>query len=128
VGRRGVNEHSQRIFAANRARGNIALTVHNSGGRTRPHTVQESGALRVRFPRSSLRELEAFLINVCGGVAGGDWLAVAVSVGANAGLLATTVAAEKVYRSLGPEAKIHLKAAQESVAASRRSSARAPAS
>jgi urease accessory protein len=40
---------------------------------------------------------------------GGDHFAIDVALGANAGLTVTTAAAEKVYRSLGPDAGIDVK-------------------
>jgi urease accessory protein len=48
------------------------------------------------------------IVNTAGGVAGGDHLEVDVRVGADAHLAVTTAAAEKIYRSLGPEADVHL--------------------
>ena len=45
------------------------------------------------------------LLTTSGGIAGGDRLRIAVSVEAGAAALLTSQAAEKIYRSLGPEAR-----------------------
>ena len=96
------------VFAANRARGRIALTVAAADGTTRRSRIVEDGSLRVRFPGPTSRDLEAVIVNTGGGIAGGDRLDVSVAVGEGARLVVTTAAAEKIYRSLGPDAAIHL--------------------
>jgi urease accessory protein len=93
-------------FAANRAVSRISLAVQVSRGATRRKHVEEVGSLRVRFPTPSAADLEAVIINTAGGVAGGDRLHIAIDVSDGARLLVTSAAAEKVYRSLGPDAHI----------------------
>src|SRR5262245_63391564 len=95
-------------FAANRARGEIALSVASSGGVTRRLHVGEAGSLRVRFPGPRAADLQAVVVNTAGGIAGGDRLAVEIAVGETARLAVTTAAAEKIYRSLGPDAAVDL--------------------
>jgi urease accessory protein len=97
------------VFAANRARGRIALVVASSDSVTRPRHVAEEGSLRVRFPGARTHGLEAVTVNTAGGIAGGDHFDVAVAVEEGARLSVTTTAAEKVYRSLGPAAAIDLR-------------------
>lgn len=97
------------IFAANRARGRIALSVSASSGVTRRTHVQEKGSLRVRFPGAPGPTLEAVVVNTAGGVAGGDRFELEFKVGAGADLVVGTVAAEKIYRSDGPDAKMNIK-------------------
>lgn len=46
------------------------------------------------------------IANVAGGVVGGDRLSVSIDIGPGEALLATTQAAEKVYRSAGAEAEL----------------------
>lgn len=94
------------IFAANRAVGRIALAVAASRDATRRTRVDEAGSLRVRFLGQTSDELEAVIVNTAGGVAGGDRFDLDVVVGEGARLAVSTAAAEKVYRSLGPEATI----------------------
>ncbi|MFL5070123.1 MAG: urease accessory protein UreD [Xanthobacteraceae bacterium] len=96
------------VFAANRARGRIALTVAAADGTTHRSRIVEDGSLRVRFPGPTSPDLEAVIVNTAGGIVGGDRLDVSVAVGEGARLVVTTAAAEKIYRSLGPDAAIHL--------------------
>ncbi len=94
------------IFAANRAVGHVGLDVASSHGRTRRARVAEQGSLRVRFPGPLADDLTAVIVNTAGGIAGGDRFSLDVNVGEDARLAVTTAAAEKVYRSLGPDADI----------------------
>jgi urease accessory protein len=89
--------------------GGIVLAVRASGGVTRRSRVREDGALRVRCPGPVSGELEAVIVNTAGGVAGGDRFTVDVAVEPGARLVVTTAAAEKVYRTLAPEATIDVK-------------------
>ncbi len=65
--------------------------------------LRESGALKVRIPRGSI---EAILINTGGGIAGGDAFNVEIAAGESTRLTVTSQAAERVYRTLGPDASI----------------------
>src|SRR5260370_35137152 len=103
---RGPAPAKSDVFAANRARGSIALGVGARGSVTRRLHVREAGSLRVRFPNCDVRELEAVILNTAGGVAGGDQLTIEITVAEAAGLTVTSAAAEKIYRSRGPEATI----------------------
>src|SRR5262249_40633264 len=96
------------VFAANRARSRIELTVASADGTTRRSRVLEEGPLRVRFPGPPSGALEAVVVNTAGGIAGGDRLDIDITVGEGAHLTVTTAAAEKIYRSLDPAAAIHL--------------------
>lgn len=97
---------AEKIFAANRAEGRIALRVEADGGITRRSRLAEQGSLRVRFPGPTARELEAMLVNTAGGMAGGDRFAVEIAAGPGAGLVVGTAAAEKIYRSTGPATEV----------------------
>jgi urease accessory protein len=94
------------IFASNRAVGRLALSVKASAGASRRASVYEDGPLRVRCPGPAAPELEAVIVNTAGGVAGGDRLRLDVSVEPDAALVVTSAAAEKVYRTHGPDASI----------------------
>jgi urease accessory protein len=96
----------QDIFAANRATGHIGLTVAASGGRTRRKLVHEDGSLRVRFPNAAPEALEAVIVNTGGGMTGGDRFAIEIALEQGSSLIAGTAAAEKVYRSNGPDAEM----------------------
>jgi urease accessory protein len=94
------------IFSANRATGSIAFAVGAEAGRTRRARVQEDGSLRVRFPNATGAALEAVIVNTGGGMTGGDRFSIALTVGQGASLIAGTAAAEKIYRSTGPDAEM----------------------
>jgi urease accessory protein len=98
------------IFVGNRAVGRIAFTVAAGPGGSRRGRVHESGSLRVRFPNgNSKTALEAVIVNTGGGMTGGDRFDIDIKVGAGARLTVTTAAAEKIYRSLGPDTDIGVK-------------------
>jgi urease accessory protein len=105
------------IFAANRAMGRIALTVQARAGATRRWRLREEGALRLRCPGPAAAELEAIVVNTAGGVAGGDRFMLDVTVGPGARLVVTTAAAEKIYRTLAPDATIAVRLAVGAAAA-----------
>jgi urease accessory protein len=102
-------EDRAQVFAANRAVGRIALTAEYGRGITQRRRLHESGGLRMHFPGQRKRELEAVLINTGGGIAGGDRFDLDIAAGDKARLLVSSAAAEKVYRSLGPKARIAIK-------------------
>jgi urease accessory protein len=98
------------IFAGNRAVGKVAFTVAAGPGGSRRGRVHEAGSLRVRFPSgNSHAALEAVIVNTGGGMTGGDRFDIDIEVGAGAQLTVTTAAAEKIYRSLGPDTDIGIK-------------------
>src|ERR1700681_4451695 len=103
-------EVEQEIFAANRAEGRVLLGVTARDGVTRRTSTREDGSLRVRFPGACAGAPEAVLVNTAGGIAGGDRFGIDLDLQAGAELMVTTAAAEKIYRSLGPEAVIDVTA------------------
>lgn len=98
------------VFAANRAQGHVSLGLVARAGVTRRTTTREDGSLRVRFPGACAGAPEAVLVNTAGGIAGGDRFAVDLALDAGARLVVTTAAAEKIYRSLGPDACVDVTA------------------
>jgi urease accessory protein len=106
---RGVATAKSEIFAANRARGSVALGAEVRDGVSRCVRRHESGCLRARFPNSDAGALEAVILNTAGGIAGGDQLALDIEAGHGARITVTTAAAEKVYRSLGPDACVDVR-------------------
>ena len=101
--------NTSNIFAANRARGQISLKLAQSDGVTRPMRIHEEGSARVRFPHVRSDALEAVIINTAGGIAGGDRFDFEAAVEKDSRLVVTTAAAEKIYRSLGPDAHLTIK-------------------
>ncbi len=83
-----------------------------SGDATVLATLYQRSPCRVLFPRPPLGEAPlAVLVNTAGGLAGGDHVSVAVRVEAGAAATVTTQAAEKIYRSLGPDARVEARLA-----------------
>jgi urease accessory protein len=83
----------------------IGFAAHES--RTRLASLYQRAPLRVLFPRAPSDEPpHAVLVMTSGGVAGGDRLEVEIGMGQNARAVATTQAAEKVYRSAGAAAQM----------------------
>ncbi|HVV40347.1 MAG TPA: urease accessory protein UreD [Nitrobacter sp.] len=103
---RASDQTTSDIFAANRARGVVAFSVHVAGGITRCGHLHESGSLRVRFPSPESEGLSAVFVNTAGGVAGGDHFGIEIAAEEGARLTVTTAAAEKFYRSHGPSAGV----------------------
>jgi urease accessory protein len=97
------------VFSANRAHGRVAFSAKASAGRTRLGTTAEAGSLRVRFPNAENDDLLGVLVNTAGGVAGGDHFAVEISADDGARVTVTTAAAEKVYRSHGPDTVLRVR-------------------
>jgi urease accessory protein len=86
-----------------RGNGSIDLRFAGSG----IAGLYQRSPCRVLFPRPAAGEPPlAVLVNTSGGLAGGDRVSVAVSVEAGAAATITTQAAEKIYRSLGPDARV----------------------
>ena len=100
---------SETVFAANRAFGSVTFSVKSVAGRTRRAELHEAGSLRVRCPGAPAAELEAVLINTAGGIAGGDRFDLDIAAGQGTRLVVTTAAAEKIYRTLGPDSTIGVK-------------------
>ena len=99
------------IFAGNRAVGRIVMSTKLEDGATRRARVLEEGALRLRCPGPPSPELQAVVVNTSGGMAGGDRFELDLAVGPGARLVLTSAAAEKVYRTLGPETTVTVKLA-----------------
>jgi urease accessory protein len=83
-----------------RVRAEIRLDFARAGVRTEAVRVFETGGWRARFPRAGAA-CEAVVVNTGGGMAGGDFVEIAVSVGPDAQALVTSQAQEKIYRADG---------------------------
>lgn len=90
-----------------RARGRANVSFRrDDGGRTRVTDFYQSGCLKVRLPRSHSPDAELVVMNISGGLTGGDRLSVEVAVGEGASATVTTPACEHIYRSTGEDAVI----------------------
>ncbi len=78
-----------------------------NGGRTVLRHLFQSTPMRALFPAPEPGEPPlAALVNTAGGLAGGDALRLEVALEPGAGATITTPAAEKLYRSLGPDTRV----------------------
>ena len=92
--------------------GHLSLTLHHRDGATRLHRLYQKTPLRAFLPRHDCGDLVvAAIANVGGGLVGGDRSTVEIDLGPEAAALVTTQAAEKVYRSLGPDCRIETRLA-----------------
>ncbi|MBJ7250208.1 MAG: urease accessory protein UreD [Acetobacteraceae bacterium] len=90
-----------------RSRGRLELDYHLHGGRTVLGGLYQSPPMRALFPDPEADEAPiCALVNTAGGLAGGDKVEIALSLGAGARASFSTPAAEKIYRSLGPVTEI----------------------
>ncbi|MGV3651270.1 MAG: urease accessory protein UreD [Devosia sp.] len=98
-----------------RARGAGSIMVASDDGRTRLRTLYQEGCAKLRLPNTHDGSVQAVLINTAGGLTGGDRIDWQAEAGANARLVLTTQACERVYRSMGPDAVVetHLTAGED---------------
>jgi len=90
-----------------RADGRAELTLAAAPGGARLRHLYQAAPLRWLFPDAEDDEPRTgALVNVAGGLAGGDRVSSALRLEARARFTATTPAAEKIYRSLGEETVI----------------------
>jgi urease accessory protein len=85
----------------------LELDYHLHEGRTVLGGLYQSPPMRALFPDPEADEAPiCALVNTAGGLAGGDRVEIALSLGAGARASFSTPAAEKIYRSLGPVTEI----------------------
>ena len=89
-----------------RARGTGRIDTQVLDGRTRLTTLFQEGCAKIRLPHTHDRSLQAVLINTAGGLTGGDEVDWQVNAVPGARMVLTTQACERVYRSLGDNARV----------------------
>ncbi len=90
-----------------RAHGRLVLGFKRLGAATKIDTLFQAGALKSRLPRPQEPAIcEAVTLNISGGVAGGDELDTAVTLAPGAQVVLASQAAERIYRTVGPPARI----------------------
>ncbi len=89
-----------------RARGEARLITTARNGKSHITSLYQDGSAKVRLPHTHDGSLQAVLMNTAGGLTGGDHLRWAATAEANAHLVITTPACERVYRSLGTDARV----------------------
>jgi urease accessory protein len=93
--------------AHQRANGRAELALAAAPGGSRLRHLFQAAPLRWLFPDAEDDEPKTgALVNVAGGLTGGDRIASSLTLGPQARFTATTPAAEKIYRSLGEETDI----------------------
>lgn len=84
-------------------------------GQTRLLHLYQSDPLRVLFPQPAAQDIPVAVISsTAGGLVGGDRLDIRLDLGAACAAMATVQAAEKVYRSSGPDSHINVELKAES--------------
>ncbi|WP_207457878.1 urease accessory protein UreD [Azospirillum sp. SYSU D00513] len=87
--------------------GAATVRFEHRHGATRLATLYHHDPLRVLLPDPRAGDLPvAVLVTTSGGMVGGDRMDVELSAGPGAAALVTSQAAEKVYRSAGPDCRI----------------------
>lgn len=89
-----------------RARGRVEVAVSHRDERVRLDRLVQEGCGKALMPRTHGGPPEAVLVNTSGGVTGGDRIDWRLAVGDGAALVATTQAAERIYRSSGGVGRI----------------------
>ena len=88
-----------------RANSQLRVTLTSRGSQTAPERLFETGGLRLRFPNRG-DACEGVMINVGGGIVGGDRVQMACRLEAQARAVLTTQSAEKIYRAEGAPSHI----------------------
>ncbi len=92
-----------------RMHGRAAITFRRAEGVDRLAHLFQQAPLRVLFPDPPAGEPpQAALVTTSGGLAGGDRLELSVEVGSESAGLVVASAAEKVYRSTGPDTTVDI--------------------
>ncbi len=92
-----------------RARGRAHVRFsRNAAGDTRLADLFQEGCAKIRLPRIHDDLPTAVLLNTAGGLTGGDHVAYGVTVDDGAAAIATTQAAERLYRRLEGAARVEM--------------------
>lgn len=98
------------LSRCNLAQGRAELAFKAEGGVTRLADLYQSDPLRILFPAVPAGEMPtAVMVTTSGGLVGGDRLDMTVTAGPGTSALVTSQAAEKVYRSLGPDCRVEVR-------------------
>ncbi len=90
-----------------RARGEGRVITSVRDGQTEIAELFQEGSAKIRLPHTHSPALQAVLMNTAGGLTGGDHLRWSATAEApRARLVLTTPACERVYRSLGTDARV----------------------
>ena len=93
-----------------RCHGAAEIRFRHAGAGSAIASLYQRTPCRVLFPRVEAGDpVTAVLLTTSGGITGGDRLEIAIRAEAGARATATTQAAEKIYRSLGPDCTIDVR-------------------
>jgi urease accessory protein len=93
-----------------RTEGSVRLGFVRAEGHTAVAGLRQSGAARVRFPKPPRGDdPEAVLLNMAGGLTGGDRIDVEVALAGRSAATVTSAASEKIYRALDGEAQVRVR-------------------
>lgn len=90
-----------------RAQGQGRISTVLRDGKTRLASLYQDGCAKIRLPNTHDGTLQAVIINTAGGLTGGDDITWQAEAGEGARLVLTTQACERIYKSIGPEARVH---------------------
>ena len=107
--RPGIAEQSIAQTPLERGDGCAELRFERRGGATALARLFQRSPCRILFPNAASDDLPvAVMVTTSGGLAGGDRLRLEVEAGPGAAAVTTAQAAEKIYRSLGPETRLEI--------------------
>ncbi len=89
-----------------RARGSGSLSTQQRNDTTCISTLYQDGCSKIRLPNTHDGGLEAVLINTAGGLTGGDIIQWSVDIADTGRAVLTTQACERIYRSIGGDARV----------------------
>jgi urease accessory protein len=102
-------KHHAPSLALQRGDGAAEIGFARRGAATVLAHLYQRTPCRVLFPHAETGDLPlAVFLTTSGGLAGGDRLRLAVELGAGTSMIATSAAAEKIYRSLGADAEVDI--------------------
>lgn len=84
----------------------LRLELAHADGATRIAERREEGAFRFRFPKTHGGAPEVTLVNIAGGLAGGDTVTSDITLHAGAQMTLSSAAAERIYRSAGDSTRL----------------------
>jgi len=107
TGDRRPEREPSRPAVLQRTFGAVELVFVHAADATTATRVFQQGALRARFPNGAAGQPpEAVLLNLAGGLTGGDRLDIAVRVHERAAAVITSQSCERIYRSTGNDAVV----------------------
>ena len=86
--------------SAPRAKGALHLVAKRRGAQTVISDLRQEGSLKALFPQARGTALDTVFLNTAGGLTGGDKMSLSVTAAADAHVVVSSQAAERVYRAM----------------------------